>query len=373
MSLKIENKESGVNTESVIDGSQKCKSVINSWMDMDESDIFEPMDPGHVDPSLPLEAENRYVLFPIEHLKIWESAEAQEECFWRAQEIDMTQDLVDWKMLTENEKHFILHILAFFAGSDGIVLENLLTNVCQEIKIPEVQYFYSFQAMMENIHSHAYSRMIDTLAENKEQKTHLFHAIDTIPCIGEKAKWGIKWIGDDKLVKKAPIMMRLVAFAAVEGIFFSGSFCAIFWLKKRGLMPGLAFGNELISRDEGMHTDFAIQVYSMLHDKYGFRKLTQKMMETIMKEALQIEKEFIIDALPCNILGMNSNMMSDYLEFVTDRLMAQFGYEKIYNTSNPFTWMEMISADGKTNMFEKRVGEYTIEKSQGEFSLDTDF
>ena len=314
------------------------------------------------------ENPNRFVLFPIKHHKIWGMYKKSLALIWTAEEIDLGKDLNDWPKLREEEQHFVKNILAFFAGSDGIVLENLGVRFMNEIQIPEAKCFYGFQIAMENIHSETYSLLIDTYVKDKDEKHRLFNAIDTIPSVRKKANWALKWIGD-----KSTFAKRLVAFAAVEGIFFSGSFCAIFWLKKRGLMPGLTSSNELISRDEGLHTDFACLLYSMLENK-----LDQETIYEIIKESVEIEKEFIIDSIPCRLIGMNSELMSLYIEFVADRLVTQLGYQKIYNTQNPFDFMEMISMEGKTNFFEKRVMEYSkagvgVDAKDMEFTLDADF
>jgi ribonucleoside-diphosphate reductase subunit M2 len=293
--------------------------------------------------------EERFVLFPIQHNDIWKMYKKHEASFWTAEEIDLEQDLTDWEKLNSDEQHFIKHILAFFAASDGIVLENLAERFIKEIQIPEARCFYGFQMAMENIHSETYSLLIDTYIRNDPaEKTHLFKAMQTIPCVTLKANWAMKWINHSGSFAK-----RLVAFAAVEGIFFSGSFCSIFWLKKRGLMPGLTFSNELISRDEGLHCDFACLLYSKIR-----HKLTQAEIEEIICEAVDIEKSFVTDALPVALIGMNSALMSQYIEFCADRLLAALGCSKVYKVSNPFEWMEMISLQGKTNFFEKRVGEY---------------
>jgi len=296
---------------------------------------------------------NRYVLFPIQHSKIWAEYKKQMASFWSAEEIDLSKDLNDWVKLNEDEQFFIKNILAFFAGSDGIVLENLGKRFLSEIQIPEARCAYGFQLMMENIHSETYSLLIDALIKDPNEKDHLFNAINTIDCVQKKARWAIRWIDDNE----SNFATRLVAFACVEGIFFSGSFCAIYWLKKRGLMPGLTFSNELISRDEGMHTEFACLLYSMLNNK-----LSKEIVYEIIIDAVNIEKEFIIDSLPCKLIGMNSEMMSNYIEFVADRLLLQLGYNKIYNTENPFQFMELISLENKTNFFEKRVAEYSLAK-----------
>ena len=315
------------------------------------------------------ENPNRFVLFPIKYPDIWEKYKQHVSVFWTAEEINLDQDLSDWEKLNKGEKHFIKNILAFFAGSDGIVLENLGSRFMNEIQLPEAKCFYGFQITMENIHSETYSLLIDTYVKNKEEKHKLLNAIETIPCVKKKAEWALKWINDSE----SDFQTRLVAFASIEGIFFSGSFCAIFWLKKRGLMPGLAFSNELISRDEGLHTDFAVLLYSYIQNK-----LSEEKIHKIIKEAVSIEKEFIIDSLPCNLIGMNSILMAQYIEFCADRLITQLGYNKIWNSKNPFTFMEMISLTGKTNFFEKRVGEYSkagvgIDKNKMKFNLDASF
>lgn len=312
---------------------------------------------------------SRFVLFPIKYTKIWEAYLNQVKTFWTPDEINLVDDLKDWKKLTENEKHFIKNVLAFFAGSDGIVLENLGSRFMNEIQIPEARSFYGFQIMMENIHSHTYSLLIDTYIENKNEKNRLFNAIEEIECVKRKAKWALKWIHDEK----SSFALRLIAFAAVEGIFFSGSFCSIFWLKQRGLMPGLTFSNELISRDEGLHTDFACLLYNMIENR-----VDEKDVHELFKEAVEIEKFFIIESLPCKLIGMNSDLMKQYIEYVSDRLLVQLGYNKLYNVKNPFSFMELISIDGKTNFFEKKVTEYrkagvgNTEKEKS-FSLDDDF
>lgn len=292
----------------------------------------------------------RHVLFPIEHANIWKMYKKQVASFWTAQEIDLSEDQKDWNTLSKNEKHFIKHVLAFFAASDGIVLENLASRFLSEVQVPEARCFYGFQMAMENIHSETYSLLIDSYIRDGSEKDKLFHAVENFECVGKKAKWALKWIGS-----KRPFAERIVAFAAVEGIFFSGSFCAIFWLKKRGLMPGLTFSNELISRDEGLHCDFACLVYSMLRDK-----ASPQSVRAIIREAVSIEKEFITEALPCSLIGINEGTMSQYIEFCADRLLRELlpGADAEYKTKNPFEWMEMISLQGKTNFFEKRVGEY---------------
>lgn len=315
------------------------------------------------------ENPDRFVLFPINYNAIWDMYKKSLGVFWTSEEIDLGQDLNHWPKLKEDEQHFIKNILAFFAGSDGIVLENLGVRFMSEVQIPEARCFYGFQIAMENIHSETYSLLIDTYIKDPMEKDRLFRAIDTIPSVAKKAKWALKWINDEK----SNFATRLIAFACVEGIFFSGSFCAIFWLKKRGLMPGLTSSNELISRDEGLHTDFAVLLYSMLQNK-----LSKETIEEIVKESVEIEKEFIIDSIPCRLIGMNSDLMSQYIEFVADRLLVQLGYDKIYNSKNPFDFMEMISMEGKTNFFEKRVMEYSkagvgVDKEEMEFTMDADF
>jgi ribonucleoside-diphosphate reductase beta chain len=292
---------------------------------------------------------NRFVLFPIQHDDIWAFYKKSEASFWTAEEIDLAADLVDWsEKLNDDERYFIKHILAFFAASDGIVNENLAENFVAEVQYTEAKFFYGFQIMMENIHSETYSLLIDTYIKDKEEKSKLFNAIETLDCVKKKADWALEWIENGSFAE------RIVAFAAVEGIFFSGSFCSIFWLKKRGLMPGLSFSNELISRDEGMHCDFACLLYT----RHLVNKMPKATVEKIIRDAVEIEKEFICDALPVRLIGMNSDLMSQYIEFVADRLLVELGNEKIYNTANPFDFMEMISLQGKTNFFEKRVAEY---------------
>ena len=297
------------------------------------------------------EDDNRYVLFPIEHTDIYDMYKKQLDCFWRIDEVDLSKDLQLWDTLNKDEKYFISMILAFFAASDGIVLENLGSRFMNEVQVSEARAFYAFQIAMETIHSEMYSLLIDTYIKDREEKSKLFNALHEFPCIKKKGDWAIKWIQD----KRSGFASRLVAFACVEGIFFSGAFCAIYWLKNRGLMPGLTFSNELISRDEALHTEFAILLYSKL-----IKKLDKKRVVDIVKEAVDIEKEFIVSALPCKLVGMNGDLMSQYIEFVADRLIVQLGYDKIYNSNNPFPFMEMISMEGKTNFFEKRVGEYAL-------------
>jgi ribonucleotide reductase beta subunit family protein with ferritin-like domain len=297
------------------------------------------------------ENPNRYVMFPLQDQEIWQHYKKMEDCFWRTEEIDLSKDLTHWNKLNDNEKHFIKMILAFFAASDGIVLENLGQRFMSEVQLPEARAAYGFQLMMENIHSETYSLLIDTYIKNEDEKMKLFKAIDNFPCIKKKADWAIKWIND----KRSSFATRLIAFACVEGVFFSGAFCSIYWLKKRGLMPGLTFSNELISRDEGMHTDYAICLFHKL-----IRKPKKSKVHDLFKEAVAIEKEFICNALPCKLIGMNNELMSQYIEFVADRLLVQLGYPKLFDVSCPFDFMEMISLEGKTNFFEKRVGDYSL-------------
>jgi ribonucleoside-diphosphate reductase beta chain len=314
------------------------------------------------------ENKNRFVLFPIEHNDIWSFYKKAEASFWTAEEIDLSQDLTDWGQLSDDERHFIKHVLAFFAASDGIVNENLAENFLSEVQYTEAKFFYGFQVAIENIHSETYSLLIDTYIKDSKEKATLFNAIDTLDCVKKKADWALRWI------EKGSFAERLVAFAAVEGIFFSGSFCSIFWLKKRGLMPGLCFSNELISRDEGLHCDFACLLYS----NHLVNKLPKEKVEEIIRDAVEIEKEFITDALPVKLIGMNSDLMSQYIEFVADRLLVELGNERIYNVTCPFDFMEMISIQGKSNFFERRVGEYQKanvlgEKETQRFSLDEEF
>lgn len=316
-----------------------------------------------------VQTKDRFVLFPIKYDAIWKMYKQAEASFWTAEEIDLASDKTDWEeKLNADEKHFISHVLAFFAASDGIVNENLVMNFMQDVTIPEARCFYGFQIAIENIHAETYSLLIDTYIKDDKEKDRLFNAIDTIPAVAQKAEWALKWI------ENAPSFAhRLVAFAAVEGIFFSGSFCSIFWLKKRGLMPGLAFSNELISRDEGMHTDFACLIYSMLNNKPSKEEVLE-----IITGAVGFEEAFVSDALPVSLIGMNAEMMVEYIHFVADRLLESLGYEKHYMAKNPFPWMDMISIQGKTNFFEKKVAEYqkagvTSGRDEQGFSLDEDF
>ena len=315
------------------------------------------------------ENEGRFVLFPIKHDDIWEFYKKAEASFWTAEEIDLGQDLKDWEKMTDGERHFISHVLAFFAASDGIVNENLAEHFVAEVQYTEAKFFYGFQIAMENIHSETYSLLIDTYVKDPKMKDKLFNAIETMDCVKKKAEWALRWIDEGNFQE------RLVAFAAVEGIFFSGSFCSIFWLKKRGLMPGLSFSNELISRDEGLHCDFAC----LLYNNHVQNKLDEQVIIDIIRDAVEIEKEFVTDALPVNLIGMNSELMCQYIEFVADRLLNELIGRKIYNSSNPFDFMEMISLQGKTNFFEKRVGDYQKagvmkgNEESNKFSLDEDF
>jgi ribonucleoside-diphosphate reductase beta chain len=319
----------------------------------------------------PILEENkaRFVLFPIQHDDIWAFYKKAEASFWTAEEIDLSADLVDWEnKLNDDEKHFVKHILAFFAASDGIVNENLAENFLSEVQYTEAKFFYGFQVAIENIHSETYSLLIDTYIKDTKEKNYLFNAIDTLDCVRKKADWALRWIDEGSFQE------RLVAFAAVEGIFFSGSFCSIFWLKKRGLMPGLSFSNELISRDEGLHCDFAC----LLYNNHVVNKLPKENIKKIILDAVEIEKEFILDALPVKLIGMNSDLMSQYIEFVADRLLSELQCEKHFNVTNPFDFMDMISIQGKTNFFEKRVAEYQkagvmADKEDQTFRLDDEF
>jgi len=314
------------------------------------------------------EEQNRFVLFPIQHDEIWKMYKQAEASFWTAEEIDLEQDLTDWETLSDNERHFIKHVLAFFAASDGIVNENLVLNFMKDVTIAEARCFYGFQIAIENIHAETYSLLIDTYIQDNAEKDYLFNAMDKLDCVKKKANWALNWID------KAPSFgHRLIAFAAVEGIFFSGSFCSIFWLKNRGLMPGLAFSNELISRDEGLHCDFACLLYSMLNNKPEDAEAI-----SIITDAVIFEKEFVTDALPVSLIGMNAELMCEYIEFVADRLLISLGYDKVYNAKNPFPFMDMINLQGKTNFFEKRVADYQksgvmADKKDQIFDLDDDF
>ena len=344
--------------------------IEHSLKGSDDNDIDLSME--HIEPMLQ-ENMNRFVLFPIEHTEIWEMYKLHAAAFWTAEEIDFAEDAKDWKKLNDNERHFLKHVLAFFAASDGIVNENLVTNFADEVQWAEARCFYGFQIMMENIHAETYSLLIDTYITDPIEKDHLFNALETVPSVKKKGTWALKWLSR----KKGTFAQRLVAFAAVEGIFFSGSFCAIFWLKKRGLMPGLTFSNELISRDEGLHCDFACLLHNQL-----IRGAGENIIHRIISEAVEIETEFVTSALPVELIGMNAGLMRQYIEFVADRLLVSLGASKLYDVTNPFPWMEMISMQGKTNFFEKRVGEYqksgvkdgaTLGSVQQRFSVDEDF
>ena len=316
------------------------------------------------------ENKNRFVIFPIKHHDIWEFYKSMEASFWTAEEIDLSQDLNDWNnKLSDDERYFVKHILAFFAASDGIVNENLAENFVNEVQYAEAKFFYGFQIMMENIHSETYSLLIDTYVKDEDEKDELFNALEVFPAIKKKADWALQWIESDSFAE------RLIAFAAVEGIFFSGAFCSIYWLKKRGLMPGLTFSNELISRDEGVHCDFAVH----LHNHHLINKVPKERIRSIIVDALNIEREFITESLPVSLIGMNAVLMTQYLEFVADRLLVELGCEREYNTTNPFDFMDMISLQGKTNFFEKKVAEYQksgVMNTDGDaqkISFDADF
>ena len=319
----------------------------------------------HQDEVLLKHNPDRFVLYPIKHDDIWQLYKKAEASFWTAEEVDLSDDLADWKRLNDDERHFISHILAFFAAADGIVNENLAVNFMREVQIPEARCLYGFQIMMENIHAEMYSLLIDTYITDAVEKTKLLQSVETIPAIGKKAEWALKWIENGTFAE------RLIAFMAVEGIFFSGAFCSIFWLKKRGLMPGLSFSNELISRDEGLHCETACMLYSMLKNQLSYETIY-----TIVTEAVAIEKEFICEALPVDLIGMNSRLMAQYIEYVADFWLARLGLPKVYNVANPFDFMQMISLSGKTNFFEKRVGDYqkaSVLTTDNAFSLDASF
>jgi len=324
------------------------------------------MSKNNVEPLLAPD-DNRFVMFPIQDQDIWKMYKKQVDCFWRAEEIDLSKDQLHWDALESSEKYFISMILAFFAASDGIVLENLAARFMNDVQLSEARAFYGFQIAMENIHSETYSLLIESYIKNTEEKTRLFHAIENFPCIKKKSDWAQKWMHDNR----SSFATRLVAFACVEGIFFSGAFCSIYWLKKRGLMPGLTFSNELISRDEALHTEFAVLLYNKLQ-----KRMTKARIHEIIKEAVDIETEFICEALPCRLIGMNSELMTKYIQFVADRLCLQLGYDKIYNGANPFDFMELISLESKTNFFEKRVDSYALaEKTKADdvFDFAADF
>lgn len=314
--------------------------------------------------------DNRFVLFPLKHMNVWEMYKKHVAAFWTAEEVDLFQDMTDWEKLNDDERHFISHVLAFFAASDGIVNENLALRFYNDVQIPEARCFYGFQIAMENIHSETYSLLIDTYIKDPKKREQIFKAVQNMPTVAKKAEWAMKWIKSGNKFAE-----RIVAFAAVEGIFFSGSFCAIFWLKKRGLMPGLCTSNEFISRDEGLHCEFACLMHSLLNEN---EKADKKAIQAIITEAVEIEKEFIQDALPVSLIGMNAQMMSQYIEFVADHWLTALGCPKVYNTTNPFEWMELISLEGKTNFFEKRVSEYQKsgvlnDRKDNVFTLDAEF
>jgi len=339
-----------------------------------QSMVQEDLPPLALDlpaPEEPLlkENPNRHVIFPIEHSDIWAKYKQHMSVFWIPEEVDLSKDTADWAKLTDNERHFIKHILGFFAGSDGIVMENLAMRFTRELPVPEARFFYACQNLMETVHSETYALLIDTYIEDKKEKTELLRAIQTIPVVEKKAAWALQWIDN----KEASFATRLLAFAVVEGIFFSGAFCSIFWLKQRGLMPGLTVSNELISRDEGLHTEFACMLYGKLATKLNKADATK-----IIREAVKIEKQFITKALPCELIGMNSKLMAEYIEFVADRLALQLGYPKIYHAKNPFDFMERISLESKDNFFEKRVTTYAKANTNGaaeekKFAMDADF
>jgi len=351
---------SGYNTSSVQASDTNAISVSKQYCKLEEAD------------PLLMDNPRRWVMFPIQYPEVWEMYKKHEASFWTAEEIDLSQDNKDWETLSASEQHFVKHVLAFFAASDGIVLENLGAQFATEVQIPEARAFYGFQMAMENIHSETYSLLIEQYIKDPSEKEKLFDAIHTMPAISEKAQWAVKWMQKDNSFAE-----RVIAFCAVEGILFSGSFCAIYWLKKRGLMPGLTFSNELISRDEGLHTEFGCLMYRMLQNK-----LPDDVVHDIIRGAVETERRFICDALSCDLIGMNSELMTKYIEFVADRLLSALGHPKLFKASNPFDWMELISLQGKTNFFEKRVGEYQkagVMASAGEntetaaFSLDVDF
>eukprot|EP00172_Hildenbrandia_rubra_P004472 Plantae.Rhodophyta-Hildenbrandia_rubra.ctg9119.p1 GENE.Plantae.Rhodophyta-Hildenbrandia_rubra.ctg9119~~Plantae.Rhodophyta-Hildenbrandia_rubra.ctg9119.p1 ORF type:complete len:405 (+),score=80.32 Plantae.Rhodophyta-Hildenbrandia_rubra.ctg9119:410-1624(+) len=377
------NFESSINICSTSTSDECTKTRSDDYNDSDEKDSVKSIQPSLTKDDEDITgarngipaifcatAANRYTLFPIKHARIWEMYKKHEASFWTAEEIDLSADVEHWTKLSDDERHFIKHILAFFAASDGIVLENLLTRFSSDVQLPEARCFYGFQAAMENVHSETYSLLIDTYVKDSAERYKLFHAIEEVPCVKKKADWALRWIGCERTFAE-----RLVAFAAVEGIFFSGSFCSIFWLKKRGLMPGLTFSNELISRDEGLHCDFACLLYSMVPEG---DKLSEERMREVITDAVVCEKEFVCDALPVDLIGMNKDLMREYIEFVADRLLLALGHEKVYNAKNPFDWMELISLQGKTNFFEKRVGEYqkagvTGQRVDNVFTLEADF
>jgi len=349
-----------VATEQDINSTAPVSEISKKFRELEKSD------------PLLMDNPNRWVMFPIKYPEVWEMYKKHEASFWTAEEIDLSSDMKDWEKMSDSEQHFIKHVLAFFAASDGIVLENIGAQFGVEVQIPEARAFYGFQMAMENIHSETYSLLIEQYIKDPAEKENLFNAIHTMPAVAEKAQWAVQWMQKDNSFAE-----RIVAFACVEGILFSGSFCAIYWLKKRGLMPGLTFSNELISRDEGLHTEFACLLYRMLQ-----QKLPDEVIHSIVRGAVDTERRFICDALSCDLIGMNNELMTKYIEFVADRLLSALGHPKIYGASNPFDWMELISLQGKTNFFEKRVGEYqkagvmasTTDGNDGHgFSLEVDF
>ncbi|KAL1666454.1 ribonucleotide reductase small subunit [Schizophyllum commune] len=375
----VDDEKRSVSPASVTEEAKAPKEKATELQDTTDDDDWRFQYVGEVElpeseEPLLKESIRRFVLFPIQYPEIWQMYKKAEASFWTAEEMDLSKDLHDWQnRMNDNERHFISHVLAFFAASDGIVNENLLERFSGEVQVPEARCFYGFQIMMENIHSETYSLLIDTYIREAAEREHLFNAVETIPCVARKAQWALRWINDDR----SSFGIRLVAFAAVEGIFFSGSFASIFWLKKRGLMPGLTFSNELITRDEGMHTDFACLLFAHLR-----RRPHPDVVRRIIMEAVTIEQEFLTDALPVSLIGMNSTLMCQYIEFVADRLLVALGNEKVYKVTNPFDFMDMISLQGKTNFFEKRVSDYKMAavnntgevKSSGKtFVLDEDF
>ncbi|XP_055624795.1 ribonucleoside-diphosphate reductase subunit M2 [Toxorhynchites rutilus septentrionalis] len=369
--------ESGANVALVMESQQKPQTNGNvddgdsKELAKTETSVYNtkaaPFDPS-IEPLL-RDNPRRFVIFPIQYQDIWQMYKKAEASFWTAEEVDLSKDWADWQKLKPEERHFISHVLAFFAASDGIVNENLVERFSQEVQVTEARCFYGFQIAMENVHSEMYSLLIDTYIRDPEERDYLFNAIETLPCVKKKADWALNWIASDQ----ANFGERVVAFAAVEGIFFSGSFASIFWLKKRGLMPGLTFSNELISRDEGLHTDFACLMF-----KHLVQKPSKERVIEIIRDAVVIEQEFLTKALPVDLLGMNCDLMSEYIEFVADRLLLELGFEKIYHTKNPFSFMEFISLEGKTNFFEKKVGEYQkmgvmANRMNNVFTLDAAF
>jgi len=351
--------------------STKSPQLKSRKASMVQEDIPPPLTLDGPIPEEPLTKENpnRHVIFPIEHGDIWAKYKQHMSVFWIPEEIDLSKDMNDWVKLSDNERHFIKHILGFFAGSDGIVMENLAMRFTREIAMPEARFFYACQNLMESVHSETYSLLIDTYIDNKQEKLDILRAIQTIPVVEKKARWALQWIDNNE----ASFATRLLAFAVIEGVFFSGAFCSIFWLKQRGLMPGLTVSNELISRDEGLHTEFACLLYGKLQTK-----LTKQDAHKIIRDAVKIEKQFITKALPCELIGMNSKLMAEYIEFVADRLSLQLGYPKVYHAKNPFPFMERLSLESKDNFFEKRVTTYAKANTNGsseekKFAMDADF